>query len=219
MNQAVQIQNSKEKITISHWGLRDKKYILFVGELIKKEGIHYLIEAFKQLEDTAKTPNNFKVVIVGNGNSKDDYVKYLNVISEGRDNIMFIGMQKGNALKQLMLHAYMFVKPSESKFAPDVLLKAMKCGLATLVSDINENVEIIGQGGFIFQSKSVRDLRDRLAYLLSRIEVVHEVGKLAKKQIETLKSELVEKNKFEDQCGLILNKNNKFLCIWKNLLK
>lgn len=178
------IRYSKQVDCISQWGLRDKKYILSVGRLIKHKGVHYLIEAFKQLEDTAKIPNNFKLVIVGDGFHTDDYVKYLRTISEGRSNIIFTGAQTGEPLEQLFSHAYLFVQPSESEGMSIALLEAMGYGLMPLVSDIKENKEAVGNEGFTFTSKSVIDLRDRLAFLLNRSDEVKKVGEQARKRIE-----------------------------------
>jgi len=170
---------------ISQWGLKDKKYILSIGRLIKHKGVHYLIEAFKQLEDTAKIPNSFKLVIVGDGFHTDDYVKYLHTIAKGRENIVFTGAQTGKALDQLFSHAYVFVQPSESEGMSLTLLEAMDHGLAPLVSNIKENLEVVGEeDGFSFVSKSVVGLRDKLAYLLSRPEEVEKIGKRAKKRIQ-----------------------------------
>ncbi len=169
---------------ISKWNLKDKKYILSQGRLIKHKGVHYLIEAFKQLEDTSRVPNNFKLVIVGDGFHTDDYVKYLHTISKGRENIIFTGTQTGEAMEQLFSHAYLFVQPSESEGMSLSLLEAMGHGLTPLVSDIKENTDVIEEDGFSFASKSVADLRAKLAYLLSRPEEVEKIGKLAKKRIQ-----------------------------------
>ena len=169
---------------ISAWNLKDKKYILSQGRLIKHKGVHYLIEAFKQLEDTARIPNNFKLVIVGDGFHTDDYVRYLHTIAKGRENIIFTGAQTGETMEQLFSHAYLFVQPSESEGMSLSLLEAMGHGLTPLVSDIKENLDVIENDGFSFVSKSVTDLRDRLAYLLSQPKEVERVGQLAKKRIQ-----------------------------------
>lgn len=176
------------KHTVEHiykWGLRDKKYILSVGRLIKHKGVHYLVEAFKKLEDTSKLQNNFKLVIVGDGFHTDEYVEYLKTISAGRDNIVFTGKQSGDALKELFSHAYLFVQPSEAEGLSIALLEAMGYGLAPLVSDIKENLEPIGQCGFSFKSKDVNDLRDKLAYILNRPDEAKAAGICAKEIAES----------------------------------
>lgn len=179
-----QIRYSNQIDAISNWNLRDKKYVLYVGRLIKHKGVHYLIEAFKQLEDTSKIPNNFKLVIVGDGFHTDDYVKYLHTISENRSNIIFTGAQQGETLEQLFSHAYLFVQPSETEGMSIALLEAMGYGLTPLVSDIKENMEPIGEDGFTFKSKSIIDLRDKLAYLLNRSDEVEKIGAKAKEKIK-----------------------------------
>ncbi|EKE19057.1 MAG: Glycosyltransferase [uncultured bacterium] len=176
--------DSKEVAAMSKLNLRKKRFILFAEKFVKEAGAHYLIEAFKQLEDTAKTPNNFKLVIAKIGEQDEDYVKYLHTISEGRSNIIFIDKQADKLLWQLLSSAYMFVQPSYSKNVPAALSKAMLCGLTPLVSDVKENFNITGNDGFSFQSKSVIDLRDKLAYLLSRNDEVEKFGKLAREKME-----------------------------------
>ncbi|GBE16937.1 spore coat protein SA [bacterium BMS3Abin15] len=169
---------------LSKWGIKDKRYILSVSRLIKHKGVHYLIEAFKRLEDTNKVPNNFKLVVTGAGFYTDNYVEYLKTISQGRDNIVFTGNCLGEDLEQLFSHAYLFVQPSESEGLSLTLLEAMGHKLATLVSDIPENLEAIGRSGLSFKSKNVTDLENKLAYLLNKPGEVQDIGKLAKDRVD-----------------------------------
>lgn len=169
---------------LSQWGLREKRYILSVGRLIKHKGVHYLIEAFKRLEDTGKLPNNFKLVIVGDGFHTDDYVKYLKTISEGRSNIILTGGQTGEDLAQLFSHAYLFVQPSEYEGLSLALLEAMGYGLAPLVSDIKENTEAIDDAGYSFKVKDTGDLKEKMAYLLNRPGEVEKKGKSAQERVK-----------------------------------
>lgn len=178
------VKISKRTDKIAQWELKDRKYILSLGRLIKHKGVHYLIEAFKQLEDTAKTPNNFKLVIVGDGFHTDEYVRYLHTIAKGRKNIVFTGAQSGESVRQLFSHAYLFVQPSESEGMSLALLEAMGFGLAPLVSDIKENIEVTGENSATFASKSVGDLKSKLAYLLSRPDEVFRIGEDAKKTVQ-----------------------------------
>ncbi len=178
---AVNFTLKSEKL--SPWGLKEKRYILSVGRLIKHKGVHYLIEAFKQLEDTGKLPNNFKLVIVGEGFHTDEYVKYLKTISEGRPNIIFTGSQAGETLSQLFSHAYFFVQPSEYEGLSIALLEAMGYGLAPLVSDINENLEAVKDTGLAFRVKDIQDLKEKLAFLMNKPAEVERLGKLARSRV------------------------------------
>lgn len=168
---------------LAQYKLRDKKYALAVGNLTKQGGMHYLVEAFKQLENTSKTPNNFKLVLVGAGKIQEDYLEYLRTIIRGRANILLLEEQKKENLAGLFSRAYVFVQPAEVGATTESLLQAMAHGLAPLVSDVPENLEIVGQEGFIFKAKSVIDLRDKLAYILTRPDEIDKLGIKAKGKV------------------------------------
>ncbi|EKE18946.1 MAG: hypothetical protein ACD_9C00189G0004 [uncultured bacterium] len=212
-------KKSRRRNNVFEMGLRERNYLLYIGSLTKREGAHYLIEAFKQLENTAKTPNNLKLAIVANGDGDDqDYVKYLLTISEKRDNIIFFCVRNKILIKQLISSAYLYVQPSEDVLQRDILSQVMKHGLAPLVSDLKENVEFVGEGAFVFVFKSVLSLRDRLAYLLSRPQEVSLMGERAKKCINKyLKQASALKDKSDSGKKIILEK--KFIWNWKKLLK
>ncbi len=173
-----------EKDALARWNLTEKKYVLFVGRLIQHKGAHYLIEAFKKLEDARKMPPDFKLVIVGDGFHTDNYVKRLRQISAGRKNIIFTGAQTGKTLIQIFSHAYLFVQPSESEGLSLALLEAMGYGLAPLVSDIPENLEAIGQAGLVFRNKSIDDLREKMENALNESEKIKIIGECAKEREE-----------------------------------
>ncbi|TSC94860.1 MAG: Glycosyltransferase [Candidatus Berkelbacteria bacterium Athens1014_28] len=177
------IKNNENISELAGWDIRKKGYILSMGRLVKHKGVHYLIEAFKQLEDTNRLPNNFKLVIVGAGSFTDDYVRYLKTISQSRSSIIFTGNQTGDALSQLLSNAYLFVQPSESEGLSIALLEAMGSGIAPLASDIAENIEAIGDAGFSFSNKSVESLRDKLAYLMNKPDEVKSMGEKSQERI------------------------------------
>lgn len=168
---------------LDQFHIKEKRYILSVGRLVKHKGVHYLIKAFQQLEDTNKMPNNFKLVIVGKEAETLEYEKYLQVISEGRENIVFLGEQTGEALRQLFANAYAFVQPSESEGLSIALLEAMSYGVVPVVSDIEANLEAIGETGLTFPSKRIDDLRDTLAFVLNRSDEARRLGVAAKERI------------------------------------
>jgi glycosyltransferase involved in cell wall biosynthesis len=211
------------KKNISEMGLRHRKYLLFIGSLTKAQGVHYLIEAFKQLENTAKTPNNFKLVVVANSSQDDDedYVKYVHTISERRDNIIFICATEEGIIKHLLSSAYLYVETSHDQgLESNLVAQVMRQGVAVLVSDIEKHLEITQKNGFAFKAKSVVNLRDRLAYLLSRPEEVILMGEKGKKYIIKKRFEsdtLGKKKKSKDT--IILAKHNTLIWNLKNLLK
>ncbi len=166
-NQAVYIPNGvaraelKEADIIKKWGLVKDGYLVSVCRLVRHKGIHYMIEAYKQLE------TDKKLVIVGDGSYTDDYVDELKTLAAGNENIVFTGLQSGDALRELYSNSYLFLQASESEGLSIALLEAMSYGQAVLVSDIPENKEAVEEAGFYFRNKDVASLRAELAKLLA----------------------------------------------------
>lgn len=168
---------------LSQFNLRSKRYLLAVHPLIPHKGTHYLIKAFKELEDTNRVPNNFKLVIVGAGANTEEYEHFLNHLAEDRPNIMFVGEQTGQAMKALYSHAYLYVQPSEQEGMSFPLLEAMGHGLMPVVSDIDSHTEIVANTGAFFPVKHVEGLKKELAYFLHRSDEVEVLGKLAQERV------------------------------------
>jgi len=168
---------------LMQWGLEKDGYIVSISRLVKHKGIHYLIEAYKNLEDKNLTDGK-KLVIVGDGFYTDDYVNYLRVLAVGSKNIIFTGAQNGEALSQLFANAYLFVHPSDSEGLSITLLEAMAYGKAVLSSDIPENMEPLGGNGFYFRQGNTHNLEENLLKLLNNPQVLAETGAKAKEVAE-----------------------------------
>lgn len=173
----VPVMEQKEIRNIKYMGLKKNGYILAVSRLIRHKGLQYLVKAYKEL-NTDK-----KLVIVGDGGYTDDFVKELKELAAENDNIIFAGNQSGRNLKELFSNAYLFVQPSESEGLSIALLEAMAYGRATLVSDIPENMEVIGPLGFTFRNKNHRDLAARLRTLLKNPDIVEKMGEMERQRV------------------------------------
>ena len=169
--------------SLSGFGLRENRYILSVGRLVGHKGVHYLVKAFMELEDTNKVPNNTKLVIVGTHANTKEYESYLRLMAKGRENILFLGERFGRELEELFSYAALFVQPSESEGMSIALLEAMAHGLPTIASDIRINRETISSAGILFQNKNVSDLREKMAFLLNAPEEAASLGARAKKRV------------------------------------
>lgn len=174
----VSVNLTAESDLLAEWGIEKNGYILSQSRLIKHKGIHYLIEAFKNLEDKNLTQGK-KLVIVGDGFYTDDYVNYLKVLAVGSQNIIFTGAQTGRPMDQLFANAYLFVHPSNSEGLSITLLEAMAHGKAVLSSDIPENMEPLGGNGFYFRQGNTSNLAENLLKLLQNPEILGEAGEKA----------------------------------------
>jgi glycosyltransferase involved in cell wall biosynthesis len=161
---------------LKKWNIAKNGYIVYIGRLIRHKGVHYLIEAFKNLEDKHLTREK-KLVIVGDGFHTDDYVKELKDMARGRENVIFTGNQSGEALAQLFSHAYLFVQPSESEGLSLALLEAMGYGKAILSSDIKENKEPLEDKiALFFHSGNAKDLEEKLVHLINSPLEIKKMG-------------------------------------------
>lgn len=168
---------------LAQFGLRPKRYLLAVHRLVPHKGTHYLIKAFKELEDTNRLPNNFKLVIVGANANTEEYEPFLKHLCVGRPNILLVGEQTGKILETLYSHAYLYVQPSEQEGLSLALLEAMGHGLLPLVSDIEPHKEAVANTGAFFPVKSVEGLKKELAYFVNRSDEVAALGKAAQERV------------------------------------
>lgn len=178
-----EVQSVSATGRIAAFGLEPRRYILNVGRLVPHKGVHYLIEAFKHGKDSGMAPHDLKLAIVGSATYTSSYEKLLRAMAEGRDDILLLGYQSGEALRQLYAHAYLYVQPSESEGLPVVVIEAMSFGRPVLASDIPENLEAMCRAGFSFANKSVSDLSEKLVELINHPEVVEEAARLTQRTV------------------------------------
>lgn len=152
-----------EEIT-ERFGLEKDGYILYLGRLVPEKGIHYLIEAFKEI-DTDK-----KLVIAGGASDSTEYADELK--KSACDNIIFTDFVKGGLLEELYSNAYIYVLPSDLEGMPLSLLEAMSYGNCCVTSDIHECKSVIGECGVTFKKGDVGDLKEKLQRLLNDSESV-----------------------------------------------
>lgn len=151
--------------------LRNKKYILFVGRLVYEKGVHYLVKAFNRIK------TDFELVIIGGDPYSKGYEQFLR--RSANKNTKFLGYVYGKDYENICKGAYLYVTPSMLEGTSPALLTAMALGKCALVSDIPENLETIGDAGFSFRNGDVEDLRERLQFLLTKPDLVDQMGEKA----------------------------------------
>lgn len=167
-------QEIKEaKLIRERYGLERKSYILFLARIVPEKGLHYLIEAFKNIE------TDKKLCIVGGTSHSDEYVEQVIKMAEDDSRIMFLGFQQGEALQELFSNAYLYVLPSDVEGMPISLLEAMSYGNCCLVSDIVENASVVEDKGITFEKGNVKSLEKELKNLLEDESIVHMLKKEA----------------------------------------
>lgn len=144
------------KIITDKYQLRNEEYILFLARIVPEKGLHYLIEAYQKAEIKQK------LVIAGGSSHSDDYIKQIAEKVENDENIIMTGFVEGEELEELYSNCMLYVLPSDIEGMPLSLLEALSYGRQCLVSDIPENLEVLGEYGYSFQKGCVNDLKDKL---------------------------------------------------------
>lgn len=141
------------------FGLEEREYILFLGRLVPEKGIHYLIEAFRNVQ------TDKKLVIAGGSSDTVEYADKLSTMAAGDPRIIFTGFVQGQMLEELYSNAYLYVLPSDVEGMPLSLLEAMSYGNCCVVSDIPECTEVVEDKAVPFERGNIEKLTKRLQAL------------------------------------------------------
>lgn len=165
------------KIINEKYGLEKDSYILFLGRIVPEKGLHFLIRAFRKCE-TAK-----KLVVAGGVEENKSYYRKLLDLAENDKRIVFTGFVMGDEVCELYSNAYLFVLPSNLEGMANALLEAMSYGNCCLVSDIPENLEVVGSNAVCFPKGNESALSECLTELITYTEIVDKYKKKASEYI------------------------------------
>jgi glycosyltransferase involved in cell wall biosynthesis len=138
--------------------------VLFVGSIVPRKGLPYLVEAAKKV---VKQQANTKFVIVGDGPLRKQLDESLNA-SGLIGNFVFLGNLKENQLPAVYGAADVFVLPSIQEGQGIVLLEAQACGKPVIAFGEGGVYEAVRdkETGFLVELGNSEGLADNLLKLL-----------------------------------------------------
>jgi len=151
------------------------KKILYVGGLIERKGVQYLIEAFAKL---VSEYNDLNLWIVGDGPLRSflaDLVRRLKI----EKNVTFFGWIPHNKIAPYFLSADVFVLPSWNEPWGLVINEAMSVGKPIITTfGVGSCYDLVKNGvnGFIVREKSSSELYSALKKILSSEEMIKKMG-------------------------------------------
>lgn len=159
---------------------KNKKYLLFFGQIKKVKGLDILLSAMPQCHQ------DIQLIIAGKPWKNDYEENKIIIVQNGLENriiekIHFIS----DAERDLLYHAAdIIVLPYRLIYQSAVLLMAMSYGLPVVVSDLEPNKEVIidGENGMFFENGN----SDSLAQIINSI--VFDESKLAYLSANALKT-------------------------------
>ncbi len=149
---------------------RSREEILFVGRLVEKKGLRYLIQAMPNI--LQQHPSAF-LTIVGFG--PEEVERKAQVVALGLNhNVNFVGPVGQLELPDLYRRAALFVAPFVQAVSGDreglglVAVEATGCGCPIVVSDLPAVMDVFGEGGAVLVPPgSATDLADAACRILS----------------------------------------------------
>lgn len=145
-------------------GINSKPCVLFVGRLIPRKGLSFLIEAARQV---VKEFSETIFLIVGDGPLKNHLISYLEKIGLS-SSFVFLGDVSEKVLPALYNCADVFALPSIQEGQGIALLEAQATGRPVVAFDVGGVKEAMldGETGFLVKPDS-RELAEAISKLLS----------------------------------------------------
>ena len=154
------VPHTPPQIITEKWNLTEGSYILFLARIVPEKGLHYLIEAYRNIETD-------KRLVIAGGLTDTDYVNKIRSMAAEDDRIILADFVTGQLREELMSNCFLYVLPSDVEGMAISLLEALSFGVRCLVSDISENTEASGTYANYFNKSNVEDLRVQLTSILN----------------------------------------------------
>jgi glycosyltransferase involved in cell wall biosynthesis len=149
----------------------DAFVILFVGWLLPRKGIDFLLLALRELVAASVTADRLQLVIVGSGPGQErveELARRLNIT----EHCHFVGTRSHEEMASLYQSADVFVLPSiatetwQEQFGMSIM-ESMACGTPVVTTYSGAIPEIVEDGALLCQPNDFVALRDALAGLIA----------------------------------------------------
>lgn len=140
--------------------------ILVVGNVIRRKGLHVLIQALSHLP-----AESFQITVAGRLDMEPDYVNYIEQLirtSRLKNRVILMGSVQGRSLIKLYHNHHLMVLPSAYESYGIVYVEAQQFGLPVIGTTAGAAKEIInhGENGYLITPEAP----DHLAELLKRLQ-------------------------------------------------
>lgn len=157
------------------------KTLLFVGRLVEKKGVKYLLRSIPLVRN--KIPN-IKLTIVGDGPSRES-LENLAKKSAITDHVDFVGFKTGQEKINYFHSSGILVVPSiqtergDVEGLPVVIMEGMAAGKPIIASNVGGISEIVreNENGFLVKPESPDHLAEKIVHLLNSPGTAEQMGK------------------------------------------
>lgn len=166
---------------------RNSNTLLFVGRLVEKKGLYYLIHAMPAI---LKKHPQINLMVAGDGPERVNLIKMCENLGISA-HVRFLGAVKNNRLPELYQKSDVVVFPSVIAEGGDqegfglVLVEALGCECAAIVTDLPAMQDIIvhGKTGLVVPQKNIRKLAEKVILLLDDQKLRDSLGREGRRHV------------------------------------
>jgi colanic acid/amylovoran biosynthesis glycosyltransferase len=170
-----------------HVAQREWGHILYVGRLVERKGLHYLLVALGKVKERFPT---VRLTVIGDGPMRGRYEALARQILG--DRCTFLGAQPQQVVREYMSKAYVFCMPSvtmpsgEAETLGMVFLEAMAMRVPPVSFRSGGIPEVIvhEETGFLAEEKNVDQLAHYLTLLLEDPALRNRMGEAGRRRVE-----------------------------------
>ena len=180
------ISNSVDTDLFQPPGSEREPFLLFVGSLIRRKGLTYLLDA---LPTILRAHPEYRLVIVGDGPELPSLRSQ--VVHRGIANsVIFVGRGAAETVREWMQRARLFILPSLEEGQGVVLLEALASGLPVVATNVGGIPDVVdSQVGRLVTAGDSQALATAVEELLSNLGKWQELAFAARRRAETRFSE------------------------------
>jgi glycosyltransferase involved in cell wall biosynthesis len=176
----LQKEATREKLGLA----REKKILLYVGNILRLKGVHTLIEAFAALLKDYKR-NDMLLLLIGEGSERrgiEHVVKALKIENE----VLLLGEKPHDEIPLWVNSADVFVLPSLSEGFPLVIPEAMMCGVPVVATDVGGVPEAVidGRTGLLVRPNDAFSLEKAIRAYLDNEQFTRRITENARRMAE-----------------------------------
>ena len=181
INRPFSLQESEEKKIRTFLNVDKKPIVLFVGRLVLRKGLHFLLPAFKVLLDQNIQA---KLIVVGNGPKKRSYLKQVRDLNLSKD-VVFTGLIDDSTLKKIYYLSDVVAIPSLNEPFGIVVLEAMAAKKPIVASNSGGIPEIIQNGinGQLIDPQDHSEFANAMKLYLEDKELSNQIGECNFKKV------------------------------------
>lgn len=161
---------------------RSSTELLFVGRLVERKGVQYLIKAMPEI---LKKYPQATLTIAGDGPERENLLRQ--AAASGVDkHIRFYGALENAALRELYANAAIFVSPSLAEGLGLAVVEASGCGCPVVTTHLPAIRDIIIDGvtGLTCRQEDSADLAAKVCFLLEHPELREPMGRAGRQLVQ-----------------------------------